>query len=150
MSNQELGCILLITLWGMHAACNKRNYTWYWNIIETKTVSHVSLWLILLKKISEWYVNLITIVKLIDYEGLRLCLRTAHTEPIIHPLGDMWACRAMEMMMPAKDNSWLVHQSSLEVLPAETPGACRRNGRRSENFAYQYLKYVPQGIFNMP
>jgi hypothetical protein len=28
------------------------------------------------------------------------------------------------------------------VLPAETSGKSRRNGRRSENFAYQYLKYL--------
>jgi hypothetical protein len=27
------------------------------------------------------------------------------------------------MMMAAGDNSWLVHQSSLTVLPAETSGA---------------------------
>jgi hypothetical protein len=46
------------------------------------------------------------------------------------------------MTMPAGDNSWLVHQSSLEVPPTETSGASRRNGRRSENFAYQYLKYL--------
>jgi hypothetical protein len=39
------------------------------------------------------------------------------------------------------DNSWLIHQSSLAVLSAETSGASRRNGR-SENFAYQYLKYL--------
>jgi hypothetical protein len=32
------------------------------------------------------------------------------------------------------DNSLLVHQSSLAVLPAETSGESRRNGRRSENF----------------
>jgi len=31
---------------------------------------------------------------------------------------------------------------SLAVLPAETSGASRRNWRRSENFAYQYLKYL--------
>jgi hypothetical protein len=43
------------------------------------------------------------------------------------------------MMMPAGDNSWLVHQSSLAVLPAETS---RRNGRRRENFAYQYLTHL--------
>jgi hypothetical protein len=43
----------------------------------------------------------------------------------------------MVMMMPAGDNSWLVHQSSLAVLPGETSGASRRNGRRSENFAYR-------------
>jgi hypothetical protein len=46
------------------------------------------------------------------------------------------------MMIPAGDNSWLVHYSSLAVLPAETSGASRSNGRRSENFAYQYLKYL--------
>jgi hypothetical protein len=36
----------------------------------------------------------------------------------------------------------LVHQSSLAVLPAETSGASRRNKLRSENFEYQYLKYL--------
>jgi hypothetical protein len=46
------------------------------------------------------------------------------------------------VMMPAGDTSWLVHQISKAVLPAETTGASRRNGRRSENFAYQYLKYL--------
>jgi hypothetical protein len=45
------------------------------------------------------------------------------------------------MIMPAGDNSRLVHQSSLAVLPAETSGASRRNGW-SENFVYQYLKYL--------
>jgi hypothetical protein len=71
------------------------------------------------------------------------CLITAATNgPIVHPPGDMWAWRAMVMMMPAGDNSWLVHQSSLAVLPAETSGASRRNGQSSENFAYQYLKYL--------
>jgi hypothetical protein len=45
-------------------------------------------------------------------------------------------------MKPAGDNSGLVHQSSLAVLTAETSGESRRNGRRSENFAYQYLKYL--------
>jgi hypothetical protein len=54
----------------------------------------------------------------------------------------MWAWRAMFVMMPAGYNSWLIHQSSLAVLPAETSGASRRNGRSSENFSYQYLKYL--------
>jgi hypothetical protein len=40
------------------------------------------------------------------------------------------------------DNFWLVHQSSLAVLPAETSVANRRNGLRTENFASQYLKYL--------
>jgi hypothetical protein len=46
------------------------------------------------------------------------------------------------MIMPAENNSWLVRQSSLAVLPAETSGASRRIGQRSENFAYPYLKYL--------
>jgi hypothetical protein len=46
------------------------------------------------------------------------------------------------MIMPAVDNSSLVHKSSLAVLPAETSGASRKNGRRNENFAYQYLRYL--------
>jgi hypothetical protein len=45
-------------------------------------------------------------------------------------------------MISDGDNSCLVHQSSLAVLPAAISGASRRNGRRNENFAYQYLKYV--------
>jgi hypothetical protein len=43
-------------------------------------------------------------------------------------------------MMSAGDNSWFVHQSSLAVLPAEISRASRRNGRKSENFAYHYVK----------
>jgi hypothetical protein len=46
------------------------------------------------------------------------------------------------MMMSAGDNSWLVHQSSLLVLPAETSWVSRMNGRSSENIAYQCLKYL--------
>jgi hypothetical protein len=73
---------------------------------------------------------------------MRLCLRTAATNgPIVHPLGDMRTWRAMVVMMSAGDNSWFIHQSSLVVLPAETSGANRRNGQRSENFTYQHLKY---------
>jgi hypothetical protein len=45
-------------------------------------------------------------------------------------------------MMPAGDNSLLVHHSSLAVLRSEISGASRRNGRRSDTFAYQYLKYL--------
>jgi hypothetical protein len=60
--------------------------------------------------------------------------------------GDIWSWRAMVVMimmkMQAEDNFWLVHQSSLAVPPAETFGAGMRNGRRSENFAHQYLKYL--------
>jgi hypothetical protein len=45
------------------------------------------------------------------------------------------------VMIPAGDNSYLVHQSSLAVLPAETSWDSRRNGR-SEDFLHQYLKYL--------
>jgi hypothetical protein len=78
-----------------------------------------------------------------DFDGVTLCLRTAVTNgPIVHLPGDTWAWRAMMMIMPAGDNSWLVHQSSVAVLPAETSGTSRRNERRTVNFAYQeaYLK----------
>jgi hypothetical protein len=44
------------------------------------------------------------------------------------------------------DDAWLVHQSSLAVLPAETSGASRRNWQRSENFAYQYLKNIKRSL----
>jgi hypothetical protein len=37
-------------------------------------------------------------------------------------------------------NSWFVHQNSVALLPAETSGSSRRNGRRSDNCTYQYLK----------
>jgi hypothetical protein len=78
---------------------------------------------------------------LINCDGLRLCLRTAATNgPIVQLPAYMWAWRTMVMMMLVLNTSWLVHQSSLAVLPAKTSGASRRNGRRSENFAYQYLK----------
>jgi hypothetical protein len=46
------------------------------------------------------------------------------------------------VMILAADNSLLVHHSSLAVLPAEISRTSRRNRRRSENFAYQYLKYL--------
>jgi hypothetical protein len=83
--------------------------------------------------------------------GVRLCLRTAATNaPAVHPPGDTWARKAMVMMMmPAGGNSWLVHQSSLAGLQAETTGESRRNGRRSEDFAYSVSK-IPQEIFNIP
>jgi hypothetical protein len=46
------------------------------------------------------------------------------------------------VMMSARDNSSLIHQSSLAVLPAATSGASRRNGQKSESFAYQYLIHL--------
>jgi hypothetical protein len=75
---------------------------------------------------------------LIDYDGVKLCLRTAATNvAIVHSLGDMWTWRAMAMMIPAEDNRF-VHQSSLAVLSTETSGALL------ENFVYQYLKYLKE------
>jgi hypothetical protein len=61
---------------------------------------------------------------------------------LVHPPVDMWAWRPMVMIMPAADSSWLVHKSSLAVLPAYISEASRRNGRKSDNFSYQYLKYL--------
>jgi hypothetical protein len=53
---------------------------------------------------------------------------------------DMWAWKAM-VKMSAGYNSWLVHQSSLEI-NHQRQKAKSRNGQRSENFAYEYLRYV--------
>jgi hypothetical protein len=58
-------------------------------------------------------------VRLIHCVDRVRCLRTTATNrPIIHPPGDMQVWTAMVMTMPAGENSWLVHQSSLEILPA--------------------------------
>jgi hypothetical protein len=64
-----------------------------------------------------------------------------HQRDYCSSLGWMWAWITV-VMMQAGDNSWLAHHSSLAVLPSETSGASRRSGRRSKNFAYQYLKYI--------
>jgi hypothetical protein len=114
------------------------------NTIRAENVSLNKLNIPVFLKWRGLYLGVITSCTfVINYDGVRLCLRTAATNgPIVHPPGDMWAWRAMVMMMPAGDNSWVVHQSSLAVLPAETSGESRRKGRQSENFAYQYLKYL--------
>jgi hypothetical protein len=57
---------------------------------------------------SRQYHSTFPLHRLIDYDGARLCLRTAVTNgSIVHPPGDMLAWRAMVMMMmmPAGDNS---------------------------------------------
>jgi hypothetical protein len=70
------------------------------------------------------------------YQRFHVIRRTYCSSP-----GNMWAWRMIVIMMPAGDNSWLVHQSSLAVLPADSSGESRRNGR-SEDFACQYLKHL--------
>jgi hypothetical protein len=77
--------------------------------------------------------------------GWVLRLRSAATNVlIVHPPGDVWAWTSHgdDDDDAGWGNSWLVHQNSLAVIPAEIFGASRRHGRRSENFAYQYLKYL--------
>jgi hypothetical protein len=64
--------------------------------------------------------------------------------PIVHPPGDMWAWRGMVMMMtmmPAGDNSWLIHQSSLAVVPAEISGAGRMD-KGVRILPILYLRYL--------
>jgi hypothetical protein len=71
-----------------------------------------------------------------------LCLRTAATNgPIVHPPGDMWTWRGMVMVIPAGNNSWLVHQSSLTLLPAEASVASRRNRQ-----AVPWLRSLAAGL----
>jgi hypothetical protein len=91
---------------------------------------------------------------LIDYGRVRLTSQNrGHHWPIVHPPGECeWTAVVMimmMMMMTAGDNSWLVYHSSLAVLPAETSGASRRNGRRNENFAYS-VSLIRQRIFYFP
>jgi hypothetical protein len=74
--------------------------------------------------------------------GETMSQNCGHQRACCSPPGDIWAWITMVMMMPAGGNFWLVHQSSLAVLPADTSVTSRRNGRRSENFAYRYLKYL--------
>jgi hypothetical protein len=60
-----------------------------------------------------WHFKMVGLVDwLIDCDIVRLCLRTAATNGPVHPPADMWAWRAMVVML-AWYNSWLVHQSSL-------------------------------------
>jgi hypothetical protein len=83
---------------------------------------------------------------LTDYDGVKMTSQNrGRLWPIVRPLGDCeW--RAVMMMTPAGDNSWLVYQISLVVLPAETSGASRRNGRMNENFAYS-VSLIRKRIF---
>jgi hypothetical protein len=88
---------------------------------------------------------------LIDwYDGVKLTTQNrGHHWPIVHALGECeW--RAVVVMTPAGDNFWLVYQSSLAVLPAETSGVSRRNGKRNENFAYSVVSLTCQRTFYMP
>jgi hypothetical protein len=88
---------------------------------------------------------------LIDYDGVRLTSQNRGNHwSIVHPPGEFkWrTLMLMIMMMPAGDNFWLVYQSSLAVLPADTSAASRRNGRWNENFAYSVSSI--RRFFNMP
>jgi hypothetical protein len=83
-----------------------------------------------------------TIDWLIDYDGVRLTSqKRGHHWPIVHPPGECEQ-RAVVVMMLAGDNSWLVYQSSLAILPAEPSGASRRNGRRMRILHIQYIWYI--------
>jgi hypothetical protein len=74
---------------------------------------------------------------------VRLCLRTAATNgPIIHPPGDMWAWRAVVTLKPAGVTPDSSTRTIWQSYQQRHLGASRRNGKRSENFACQYLKYI--------
>jgi hypothetical protein len=52
------------------------------------------------------------------------------------------------MMMPATDNSRIVHQSSLAVLPAETSVGKWEEWTKDCEF-YLFIIEIPQAIFNI-
>jgi hypothetical protein len=81
---------------------------------------------------------------LIDYvHEVRLCLRTAATNgPIVHLPSDMWPWRAMVMVMPAGKTPNSCTTALWQCYQQRHLESSRRNGRRCQNFAYQYLKYL--------
>jgi hypothetical protein len=103
---------------------------------RTKDFNHVTL-----TEILNLYSPRISLIAWLWW-GETMSQNCSHQQAYRSSPGDMWAWKAMMMMMAAGDNTWLIHQSSMAVLLAETSGASRRNGRRSENFAYQYPKYL--------
>jgi hypothetical protein len=60
----------------------------------------------------------------------------------------MWAGRAMVIMMPTEENSWLVHQSSLAILPAETSESEYEEWTKEWEFC-ESVAEIRQRIFNM-
>jgi hypothetical protein len=75
-------------------------------------------------------------------DGVRRLRTAATSRPTVHAPGDMWAWRAMVMMMPGKENYWLIHPQLSGSPTSRHLEAIRRNGWRSENFAYQKLRYI--------
>jgi hypothetical protein len=125
-----------------------RNYT----VLYSRKLSY-SYWPLWEPEIplTDLYISCILIIfyiVLIDYGGVKLMSQNrGHHWSIVHPPGECeW--RVLVMMTPTKDNSWLVYQSSLSVLPTKT-SAAKRNGRRNESFAYS-VSLICQRIFYMP
>jgi hypothetical protein len=86
---------------------------------------------------------------LIDYDGVRLCLRTAATNgPIVHPPGDMWACRAMVVIIiiPAGDNFWLVHRSLLQSCHQRHLGQVGGMDEGVRILSIQYLRWLKRSL----
>jgi hypothetical protein len=80
---------------------------------------------------------------LIDYVGWDWRLRTAAITGLLFiPRVNASVGAVMTMIMPAGDNSRLVYQSSLAVLPAKTSGEIRRNYEGMIISHIQYLWYV--------
>jgi hypothetical protein len=83
---------------------------------------------------------------LTDYDGVRLTSQNrGHHLPIVH-LQAKCEWRAVVMMMPAGDTSWLVYQNSLAVIPGEISGTNRRNEQRNEKFSCS-VSLIRQRIF---
>jgi hypothetical protein len=75
------------------------------------------------------------------------CLNQGHQRAYCSFPGDMWSWRSMVMIMPAKKKNWLIHQSSLAILPAESSGSKKEEWMKEwELFAYS-VSEIPQGNF---
>jgi hypothetical protein len=70
-------------------------------------------------------------------------LRTATTNGlIVHPPRDTLAWRPMVMMASSEKNPYSFTRALCQLYQHGHLGMSRRDGRSSENFAYQYLRYV--------
>jgi hypothetical protein len=84
---------------------------------------------------------------LIDHvDGVRRLRTAAITRPIVHPPGDVWTWTVMVVTMSAGKTRDSSTRALWQSYQQRHMGADRSNGRKSENFAYYYLRYVSRSV----
>jgi hypothetical protein len=129
-------CVIFISSWLLSYEINEYNCNGYTTVTWWFSIKDVSCEYELYIKLGSFWLIMSMVWDLL--------LRTAATNgPIVHPPGDMWAWRAVVMMMPAGENSWHFHQSSLAILWAES--SWEQVGGMDEGvrtLPIQYLRYL--------